>query len=233
MTLWDACGNRLLVVLEQADDARLLGANGTAARCFHGRERVADGVAWFAPRDGFHRMAFFNPDGTDERLCGNGLLIAAAVLGGESGALLHPFDHPPVQVRHVDGRVEANARVPLSRRASSAGPIFDTGSPHLVLEHNGPDGLDLAPFARPLVDSLDANVTLYRLDGDVATVRTFERGVNAETLACGTGALAVAFALERPVEVRYPGGTYRAHAERQGAHVRWTLSTAADGVRPA
>jgi diaminopimelate epimerase len=234
VTPWEACGNRLLVIVEPADDDRLRGAAEIARHCFAGGERIADGVAWFAPRDGFHRTVFFNPDGSFEQLCGNSLLVAAAKLGVTSPEAVHPLDYPPVAVHSVADRVEASARVPLARvvrERSAAGPVFDTGSPHLVISHENVSTVDFPAFARPLVEAHDVNVTLYALCDGVATVRTFERGVNAETLACGTGALAVALASGRAVEVRYPGGTYAAHAERAGEHVRWKLSTSVEHVR--
>jgi len=231
MTLWDACGNRLLVVVERAEDPALRDAHGIARRCFEGEERIADGIAWFAPRDDHHRLAFFNPDGSHERLCGNGLLIAAAALGARSK--VQPFDHPAVDVSHTGDTIEARATVPLLRRETEAGPIFDTGSPHLVIERNDVADLDLETIARPLVEALDVNVTLYSSSNGVATVRTYERGVNAETLACGTGALAVAFTLERTIEVRYPGGAYRVSAERVANGISWLLSTSSDCVRRA
>jgi diaminopimelate epimerase len=228
VTPWDACGNRLLVVVGAATDEELRQAHHVAGRCFSGEERHADGVAWFAPRDDFVRTAFFNPDGSYERLCGNSLLIAAAVFGHETGVKVRPFDHPAIEVRASASRVEAGARVPIDqvlRGASAGGKVFDTGSPHLVIERADTTELDLAGLARPLVASLDVNVTVYALSGEVATVRTFERGVNAETLACGTGALAVALSAERALEVRYRGGSYSARAERGAGHVEWSLST--------
>jgi diaminopimelate epimerase len=225
----------LLVRVQAAEDDQLLASKHVAERCFENGARVADGVVWFAPRSGFYRMVFFNPDGSHERLCGNGLLIAAAALAPQAPAVVHPIDHPPIDVRVAAGHVQASSCISAERfvRApTTLGPIVDTGSPHLVLERADSAELDLAAFARALVGELDVNVTVYRLDRGVARARTFERGVDAETLACGTGALAVAFAAHGPVEVRYPGGSYRARAVREGNEVRWTLATAASGVRP-
>jgi diaminopimelate epimerase len=233
--LWDTCGNRLLVIVEPADDTDLVAKSSIASRCWHEGERIADGIAWFAPRDGFFRTAFFNPDGSLERLCGNSLLVAAATLSNGSPVIVRPFEYAAVEV-HTAERVRASATVPwqlVMRETSPAGPIYDTGSPHLVLERDQVFDLDLPALARPLVESLNVNVTLYSLVGEVAHVRTFERGVNAETLACGTGALAVGMAVGREVEIRYPGGTYGVRAERKGDQVSWTFSTFRELVRLA
>lgn len=232
MSLWDACGNRLLVVVEPASDDELSTRSERARECFRNGERVSDGIAWFAPREDGYRTAFFNPDGSVERLCGNSLLVAAAVLCRPGPVTVHPFDHAPVEVS-LDERVEASARVRLEsvfREDGAHGPVYDTGSPHLVIARPDVEELALDEFARPMLETLDVNVTTYALRGDVAVVRTFERGVNAETLACGTGALAVALAAGRPIEIRYPGGTYRASATRDGDHVTWSLATDAERV---
>lgn len=232
MSLWDACGNRLLVVVEPASDDELRTRSHRARDCFRNGERVSDGIAWFAPREDGFRTAFFNPDGSLERLCGNSLLVAAAVLCRTGPVTVHPFDHEPVRVS-LDERAEAISRVPLSsvfREGHAHGTVYDTGSPHLVIARHDVKALELDEFARPLLETLDVNVTTYVLDGEVAVVRTFERGVNAETLACGTGALAVALAVGRPLEVRYPGGWYRASAVREGDHVEWRLATDAERV---
>ena len=228
--LWDACGNRLLIVVDPAEDESLEGSSHLARRCFEAEARVADGIAWFAPRDGWHRTAFFNPDGSREELCGNSLLVAAALLAELGPVSVRPLVYPSVEVRSGGGRFEASASLPLARviRGDS---VFDTGSPHLVIEHEDVGALDLAEIARPLVARRDVNVTLYSLSGSVARVRTFERGVNAETRACGTGALAVAFAVGREIEIRYPGGTYGASAVPSGQEVRWTFSTDATNVK--
>ena len=74
-------------------------------------------------------------------------------------------------------------------------------------------------------------MTVYSTTGAAISVRTFERGVNAETLACGTGAIAVALACEREIEVRYAGGSYRVSTRAEDGHVRWSLATSSRSVR--
>ena len=100
-----------------------------------------------------------------------------------------------------------------------------TGTEHLVAFVDDVAALDLDAFARPLrhADALaprGANVNAVQVldagqDGGPVRVRvrTFEKGVEAETQACGTGALAVALVARlgghvaaRPVAVEMPGG---------------------------
>jgi len=234
VTLWDACGNRLLVVVEAAADEELLGRSHAARRCFDGERRIADGIAWFAPRDGFFRTAFFNPDGSRELLCGNSLLVAAAAVGNGTPTKIHPLGYPSVEVHASRDEVRASATVPreqLHRGEVVAGRLFDTGSLHLVIRRHDVRAVDLPALARPLVEAMNVNVTVYSTTGAAVSVRTFERGVNAETLACGTGAIAVGLDCEREIEVRYAGGNYRVSARAEDGQVRWNLATSSRSVR--
>jgi diaminopimelate epimerase len=64
--------------------------------------------------------------------------------------------------------------------------LIDTGVPHLVAEVEDLETFDLE-MARRLREKYDANVNLYTVADDELRLRTYERGVEDETLACGTG----------------------------------------------
>ena len=65
--------------------------------------------------------------------------------------------------------------------------LIDTGVPHLVTEVENIDNFDLK-MARDLREKYNANVNIYKIEDDGSMlVRTYERGVEDETLACGTG----------------------------------------------
>ena len=67
--------------------------------------------------------------------------------------------------------------------------LIDSGVPHLVAVREKLDDFDLEQ-ARALRQKYDCNVNICRLEGDTMYVRTYERGVEDETLACGTGMVA-------------------------------------------
>jgi diaminopimelate epimerase len=67
--------------------------------------------------------------------------------------------------------------------------LIDSGVPHLVAVRNKIENFDLDK-ARRLREKYDANVNICKIDGDTMYVRTYERGVEDETLACGTGMVA-------------------------------------------
>lgn len=67
--------------------------------------------------------------------------------------------------------------------------LIDSGVPHLVAVRDNIDNFNLEE-ARALRHKYNANINICKLDGDTMYVRTYERGVEDETLACGTGIVA-------------------------------------------
>ena len=68
--------------------------------------------------------------------------------------------------------------------------LIDTGVPHLVTEVENIENFDIK-MARELREKYNANVNIYKIEDDGSMlVRTYERGVEDETLACGTGMVA-------------------------------------------
>jgi len=67
--------------------------------------------------------------------------------------------------------------------------LIDSGVPHLVAVRDNIDTFDIEE-ARALRQKYNANVNICKLEGDTMYVRTYERGVENETLACGTGMVA-------------------------------------------
>jgi len=67
--------------------------------------------------------------------------------------------------------------------------LIDSGVPHLVSVRDSIDTFDIEQM-RALRHKYNCNVNICKLDGDTMYVRTYERGVEDETLACGTGIVA-------------------------------------------
>ncbi len=67
--------------------------------------------------------------------------------------------------------------------------LINSGVPHLVAVRDNIDDFNIEE-ARALRHKYNCNVNICRLDGDTMYVRTYERGVEDETLACGTGMVA-------------------------------------------
>ena len=178
--------------------------------CRRGLSVGADGVLVVTPEAGGIRVDFRNPDG-GEAFCGNGSRCAArfalasdwvgktmtlATLVGavparvDGGAVTLTLP-PPRDLGAIELSVEG--RVFRGRRV-------DAGVPHIVVATEDVVAFPLALYGpvlrrHPDLGPAGANVDVVGTDAAGRLhVRTFERGVENETLACGTGAVAVALA---------------------------------------
>jgi diaminopimelate epimerase len=195
------------------------------AVCDRRRGVGADGVLFLeAAPDGFDfAMRYHNRDGGEAELCGNGgrCLAAFAVAHGfgADGRVRFVSAAGAHEARVEDGRV---AIVLGDAEAPRLGLVLDTpvgtveaayvkvGVPHLVVEVPDVAAVDLAVLgpvlrAHPELGAEGANVDVAQvIAADRVRLRTFERGVEGETLACGTGAAATAIALVARGRVRAP-----------------------------
>lgn len=170
------------------------------------------------------RMRMWNPDGSESEMCGNGLRCAAALLrdrGYAEGAVVDIETGAGVLRASFEAeRVTIDMGVArLLPGGSEAGFGVSMGNPHLVVFVDDVDAIDLASEGPRLEAHPDfpqrTNVHFVQiLSPGEARVRVWERGAGA-TLACGTGACAVAVAgvetrrLARRATIHLPGGSLR------------------------
>ncbi len=172
-----------------------------AKRLCHRQEGVgADGLIVLLPNERYDfEWQFYNADGSVAAMCGNGSRAAAhyARKEGLADRKMRFVTGAGVIEAEVDGDVVTSELTPplIKERGIDAGGrewwLIDTGVPHLVAFVDTVDTFDLDE-ARALRQRFDANVNIACIDGDLIRVRTYERGVEGETLACGTG-MAAAF----------------------------------------
>ena len=193
--------------IENEETIRSLAARGTGVG--------ADGVVFLEKtREGDVRMRYYNSDGSEAALCGNASLCSTRLavelgLAQGGGFVLHTaagslkarirdglpeVDLEPVREVRSDatdlGKKRGEARLGYAR----------AGVPHVVVEIADIESADVTgrgPELRnhpALADGANVNFVAKRTDGTF-TYRTYERGVEAETLACGTGAVATAILL--------------------------------------
>jgi len=172
----------------------------------------ADGVGIFQPSDTQDfSFVYFNRDGSRGELCGNASLCAVR-LSTELGhaaptELSFSTDVGVIRGRIRDGRPEIELQpvqglrpeAGISRQGGETAIGFaNTGVPHVVIRSSDLQLIqigDRGPELRyhPSLMPGGANVNWVALDESGRWgIRTFERGVEAETLACGTGAVACA-----------------------------------------
>lgn len=210
--LWKTEGAGNDFILGTGEWARRLATdtNLVAALCRRRRGIGADGTLALLP-DGPNRvrLVYRNQDGGRAHFCANGTRCAALAahrLLGMPGKLTVATD-----AADVPAVVSSNG-VTLDLMAPSAPPravelvvhadtwlgaLLTIGVPHLILMTEDPAAIDLEAVAPELRHHCDlgpegANVSFVsRLANGAVTIRTWERGVEAETLCCGSAILAV------------------------------------------
>ena len=156
----------------------------------------ADGLIVLIPHDTLDfEWEFYNADGSTAEMCGNGSRACAhyAVRFGLASEQMSFLTEAGEIKAVVDGEmVQSDLTPPLikERAIEHNGKqwwIVDTGVPHLVTFDADIEDFDIAE-ARELRHKFNANVNIAKVLGDGnLRVRTYERGVEDETLACGTG----------------------------------------------
>ncbi|BCD67214.1 diaminopimelate epimerase [Nitratiruptor sp. YY09-18] len=155
----------------------------------------ADGLIVLLPHAEYDFVwQFYNADGSEAEMCGNGSRAAAhyAYHNGLAGKQMEFLTLAGVISASVDGDVvESLLTVPkiLQNDIDEAGTnwwLIDTGVPHLVNIVDDIESFD-KELARKLRNKYNANVNYAKIDDNTIYVRTYERGVEDETLACGTG----------------------------------------------
>jgi diaminopimelate epimerase len=150
--------------------------------------------------DSDFRMTYYNSDGNESSMCGNGgrcITAFAKKLG---------IINQTTCFNAVDGIHEANCNdtsVSLGMKNVSSIEKFpdyfflDTGSPHVVKFIDDIDSFAVVEEAKkirfsPKFSSIGTNVNFVQMVNNKLLVRTYERGVEGETLSCGTGVTASA-----------------------------------------
>ena len=178
------------------------------------------------------RMRFFNPDGTEADLCGNGARCVARFaheIGAAPADMSIETAAGNVRARVIGGNVMLDLPAPsgfsMNLELDVAGQKrlchrVVLGVPHAVTEPADWDTIDVARVGsalrrHPAFAPAGANVDFVRIEPDgTVRIRTFERGVEAETLACGTGIAAAAVILGRLGRVHPPVELECAHGDR-------------------
>jgi diaminopimelate epimerase len=182
--------------------------------CSRGTGIGADGVCFFdSSKRATIRLIYLNADGSRADLCGNATLCTARLarelgvvsteeftIETDSGVLAARFrdNNPEIDLLPVT-QVKTDAGIPLVPGEQQMGFAL-AGVPHLVIPVDDLDAVDVVGRGRRLRNhpslKSGANVNFVKAaGGGTFQYRTYERGVEAETLACGTGAVAAAVLL--------------------------------------
>ncbi len=150
------------------------------------------------------KMVYFNADGNESTMCGNGgrCIVAFADFLGiiNRDTRFLAIDGPHLAIidsEHIELKMQDVSTISSNENYH----LLDTGSPHYVALKPDLETIDMniegakIRYSEPF-NSNGVNVNFAeKINEDTFAIRTYERGVEAETLSCGTGATAVAIAM--------------------------------------
>ncbi len=220
-------GNDFVLIKKPSGHAA---ASLARALCDRRRGIGADGLLVMSKKGRSVRLDYWNADGSPA-FCGNGSragvfwAVRQGWLKGSSFTLktnrgeLHARKTGPGRVE-VSMPAPRNLRLGMNVRVDGKlmqAHYVDTGVPHAVVFVDDVKKVNVAELGRKLrrhraFGRAGANVNFVEIVADALLVRTFERGVEGETLACGTGVVASAFVARvlgfdrHPVKVATSGG---------------------------
>lgn len=231
---YQATGNDF-VLLDNRDGKYDVLRQGEIARICDRRFGVGgDGLIRLKDRAGYDfEMQYFNADGAVGSMCGNGgrcIARFAQHMGFKNSQfhfLAYDGDHDAtigdetvsIRMNPVDGKAVNGEAV-----------VFDTGSPHLILPVSKVSEVDVYSKGKEIrnsepykKDGINVNF-VEKISDDSIYVRTYERGVENETLSCGTGVTAAALAFSGKDDGKYElkiqtrGGNLSVSYEKRGNH---------------
>ena len=192
-----------------------------AALCERRMGIGADGLILLREHENLDfEMIYFNADGKQSSMCGNGgrCIIAFAqmldMISAETTFMAIDGEH---KGKIMDDGIALEMLDVSKIEGIGDGLVVDTGSPHYIEMVDDLEYMDVnkegkrirnsAPFKK---EGINVN---FVLDATELEMRTYERGVEAETLSCGTGAVAAAIAMhyancieENLISVKTKGG---------------------------
>ncbi|MFN0175190.1 MAG: diaminopimelate epimerase [Saprospiraceae bacterium] len=225
----------------------------------------ADGLILLQNFEGYDfEMIYFNADGRESSMCGNGgrcIAAFASYLGiidkhcrfmaidGEHEAKIGAGSYSVATNAH-SARAESGQGLWINLKMSNVNKvelegdafILNTGSPHYVRFVKSLDSLDMVTEGRAVryserwkKDGINVNLVAKAGHNNEYPIRTYERGVEDETFACGTGATAAAIATflneggktgDFSIKMQTKGGDLivNAHANEDGSFTEVWLS---------
>jgi diaminopimelate epimerase len=220
------------VMLDNRDASLVLAKEQIARLCDRHRGVGGDGLLMIEPAQNGadFRMRYYNADGGEAEMCGNGARCFARFaqkVSGKSGAISFETMAGVINAKFFGDIVQIQMSEPHSLRLNdplaAAGEkltvhSINTGVPHAVVFVENLEAVEVQKLGAALryhphfaPKGTNANF-VKQLGPQSIAIRTYERGVEDETLACGTGMVACALIFHEltgaasPVQVKVRGG---------------------------
>jgi diaminopimelate epimerase len=221
------------IIIDKAQYPKIALTNTVISRLCNRRNGIgADGIIIISDREEFDfSMDYFNADGSTGTLCGNGARCAIKFARDTGKAKSNHVSFISNEIEYTgellnNGLIKFNMKPPvnieenISLEVAGSGisaSFLHTGSPHVVIVVDDIDDVPVLKIGREIRYSENytpdgTNVNFIEATGKKIFIRTYERGVEDETYACGTGAVAAAiignikFGIKPPVSLHTKGG---------------------------
>jgi len=218
---YQGTGNDFIIINNFNQEFKIIGTETIVKMCDRKFGIGADGLMVIEKSSAADfKLTFYNPDGS-ESFCGNG--SRCAVKFTKDIHLIHKteinfeaFDGMHKAIVNVDS-VTITMRDVNEVEQDANGIFINTGSPHLVIEKNNVDEVKIIDEGsklryHKLYEPIGTNVNFIQATDTGIKIRTYEKGVEDETLSCGTGVTAAAlvyaslYKTNNKVEVLTKGG---------------------------
>ena len=257
-TKMNGAGNDF-IMLDNRDMTLQLDPEKISLLCDRHRGIGADGMLAVEPanNDGDFRMRYYNSDGNEAEMCGNGARCFARFVdringrGGKpvtfetmAGLISADFKGNEIELQLSNPTDLAISKLIEINGQSTTVHSINTGVPHAVVVVDDVESSDVCRDGAAIrnhrhFQPSGTNVNFQSaINSNTIAIRTYERGVEDETLACGTGMVASAIIHERltgagtPIYVRVRGGdTLKVDWQREGQdYTNVTLTGPADFI---
>jgi len=222
---YQSTGNDFVIIDNRENQVNQLTTKQVSKLCHRRFGIGADGLMLLGKKEGYDfEMIYYNADGNESTMCGNGgrCLVKFAY---HMGIHRNRYNFLAVDGAH-EAEIELNGRVKLKMKDVEAVEehsnytILNTGSPHYIKYTGNVAEIDVQEQGSAIRHSRHfaeegINVNFVEtLDQDSIFVRTYERGVEAETYSCGTGVTAAAL-----VSAHNDNGFNRVEVKTKGGHL--------------
>ena len=226
---YQGTGNDFVIIDLTKDDFKF-SQNQIKKICNRNHGIGADGLILISNHNSLSfEMKFFNPDGSTS-FCGNGSRCAVlfcfhqGIVQSNCSFMTNDGIHQGQVLE--DEKIKISIKSPVIVDKLSNGDFeVNTGSPHYVQVSESLDNIDFNNYCKSIRNNDKyfqdgININLVKIEDDFLDMRTYERGVEDETLSCGSGvtATALAIAYENKIEnsllVKTRGGKLKVDFER-------------------
>jgi diaminopimelate epimerase len=227
------------IMIDNRHDSSIYYSHDLVAGLCHRRFGIgADGLILLEKSENHDfRMKYFNSDGHEGSMCGNGGRCAVA-FAAHLGVISDTTTFEAIDGIHEASILSNSGQEQLvSLRMNDVnlierhgdGYVLNTGSPHYVQITDDVRNLNIITEGKKIRNSESfvkegINVNFVSCNNNINQLRTYERGVEDETWSCGTGSVAAAIVLSlenkvigsEPVSLNTPGGRLQISFHREG-----------------